>query len=97
MNLIPNRFVAGLMAGVASALLVAAAPAVAANPDNARSTAGAPAPAPTPATADADPVAAKPTHARYCIKDQITGSLISKKVCKTKQEWAAEGVDITAK
>lgn len=40
---------------------------------------------------------AKPkTTKKYCIVDTITGSRVSKKVCKTREEWEAEGVDITA-
>ena len=32
---------------------------------------------------------------KYCVKSDFTGSKVAKKVCKTKDEWAAEGVDIS--
>ena len=30
---------------------------------------------------------------RYCIIDRITGSIIERKVCKTRDQWLAQGVD----
>ncbi len=96
MNLTPNRFVAGLMAGVASALLVAAAPVAAASRDNTPPPTGAPATAETAATTSS-PANAKPTITKYCIYEKFTGSRLTSKTCKTKAEWEADGVDITAK
>lgn len=89
---IANRLAAGLMAGVASALLVAAATPAAASPDPN------PAPAALAPTAPSDDAgAAKVSHKKYCIKDQITGSRLTTMVCKTKVDWASQGVDVTAK
>ena len=34
---------------------------------------------------------------RYCIVDEVTGSRIPVKVCKTKKEWEAQGVRIQEK
>ena len=32
---------------------------------------------------------------KYCIKfDEVTGSRISRDDCRTKKEWAAEGVEV---
>jgi hypothetical protein len=42
------------------------------------------------------PTTAQPQEKRYCIVDTITGSRVPVKVCKTRKEWQAEGVDITA-
>ena len=33
---------------------------------------------------------------KYCIKDTITGSRQTKKICKTKEQWSAAGVEIPA-
>lgn len=45
----------------------------------------------------ADPEAPPPPQAkRYCLMAEITGTRIPQKVCKTKSEWAAQGVDIAA-
>lgn len=49
----------------------------------------------------AEPAAASTTNAdaqpkadtRYCIVDTVTGSRIPQKVCKTRQQWMAEGFD----
>lgn len=30
---------------------------------------------------------------RYCIVDRITGSILERKVCKTRDQWLAQGVD----
>lgn len=81
-----TRFVGSTCFATAAALLVAAAPAQATstntNPE--------PAAAPTPQATEAAPsVDAK----RYCMKDS-TNSRITKKICKTKSEWARVGVDI---
>lgn len=31
---------------------------------------------------------------RYCVSDTPTGSRLPKKVCKTRADWVAEGVDM---
>jgi mannosyltransferase OCH1-like enzyme len=31
---------------------------------------------------------------KYCVKMNMTESRIAKKICKTKNEWAADGTDI---
>jgi hypothetical protein len=49
---------------------------------------GGPAPAPVAAAVR------KPQ--RYCFLFNITGSMIERKICKTKQEWADQGIDVTA-
>jgi hypothetical protein len=64
-------------------LSLAAALIAAASPD----AAAAPAPQASPAAP-----AAKP--ARVCIVDTATGSRIPMKVCKTRTEWKAQGVDL---
>jgi|1185.fasta_scaffold261909_2 hypothetical protein len=64
---------------------LAAAPAPAAEP----ATAAAPTPNSSPTTA------AKPAETTYCIKmEGFTGSRTTKTECKTKAQWAAEGVDV---
>ena len=40
------------------------------------------------------PSAATPREKRYCIVSEVTGSRLPIKVCKTRKEWEAEGVDI---
>jgi hypothetical protein len=37
------------------------------------------------------------TEVKYCVLDEITGSRLQKKVCKTKKEWKDLGVNIDAK
>lgn len=49
------------------------------------------APAPATATAGTRPAA---ELTRYCIKDQITGSRIRRKVCQTREEWRRAGVEL---
>lgn len=42
-------------------------------------------------------VASAPTAApakRYCIKAEHTGSRMSQKICRTRAEWKARGVDV---
>jgi hypothetical protein len=41
------------------------------------------------------PTAAPKKETRYCIDDSFTGSRMSKRVCRTKKEWLAAGVDPT--
>ena len=42
------------------------------------------------------PTTVKPREKRYCFVSEVTGSRIPVKVCKTRKEWEAEGVDIPA-
>ena len=89
---ISSRIASGLAAGVASAVLVAMAVPVGATTIAKDGEA--------PVTAAAVLTDAKITprkEVRYCIIYTPTGSLLPNKVCKTKAEWAAEDVDITAK
>lgn len=88
---ISNRIVSGLLAGAASGLLVAAAtPAAATNkPKTEVTEQGNSAAA---ATNTDTPKPAK--QRRYCIVNTVTGSMLPIKVCKTRAEWADEGVDI---
>jgi len=90
MKTISNRAFGGLLTAIASGLLVAAAPVGATinSPEPANGN-PAPAPAPTPVTT------AKPSAQRYCVIENVTGSRIPQKTCQTKEEWAADGVDIT--
>lgn len=45
------------------------------------------------ATPAAKPARAGVADPKYCVVDILTGSRIAKKVCKTRREWMAEGVD----
>lgn len=48
-----------------------------------------------PGPSDA-PKAATSAKTRYCIKtESVTGTMIQQKVCKTLDQWRAEGVDPT--
>lgn len=62
------------------ALLVLATPAMAKEPTG---TAGA------AATTEAAPA----TNTKYCFNTETTGSRMKTKVCKTRDQWLAEGVD----
>lgn len=42
------------------------------------------------------PTAAKGREKRYCLVSDFTGSRIPVKVCKTRKQWEAEGVEIPA-
>jgi hypothetical protein len=35
-------------------------------------------------------------NTKYCFTSGVTGSRIEKQVCKTRAEWAREGVDVDA-
>ena len=41
----------------------------------------------------ATPAATASSEKQYCIVDTITGSRISRKVCKTRDAWMREGFD----
>ncbi|MGL4313067.1 MAG: hypothetical protein ACRCSO_03670 [Sphingomonas sp.] len=83
-----RRIGLSLAAGIASGLMVAAVPAGASAPGEAGKTTAAPNAEPTAAAP-----AAKPQ--RYCINDTVTGSRLPHRTCLTKEEWAAQGVDVT--
>lgn len=73
------------------ALAVAAslsAPAFAADPVPAAASSAA-------ATTAEVPAAAK--DKKYCLTEQLTGSRMPTKVCRTKAEWAYEGVSVSGK
>jgi hypothetical protein len=85
------RSVGGLVAAL-SALAVAAAPLPAfAAPAESRT-----APAAAPAEQSGGGAKTKSHAVKYCVVDKLTGSRIAKKTCKTKEEWARDGIDITA-
>lgn len=79
-----NRSIASAAAALVSGLLVAGLTPATAKPHPE------PAPAPQPAAE-----APKPQAKRYCIKADLTGSLIPQKICKTKAQWADEGTELT--
>ena len=37
---------------------------------------------------------ARPSKVRYCFVDEITGSHIPQKICRTKEQWKALGVEV---
>lgn len=81
-----------LLSSFAVATLAFAAPALAAGPEtttaNVASTDGA-----VVANASEATQAAPSPAQRYCVVDQITGSRVPHKVCKTRKEWLDEGFD----
>ncbi|KQM75833.1 hypothetical protein ASE70_10710 [Sphingomonas sp. Leaf22] len=91
------RFAASIVLG-----LVATTSAFAAEPN------AAPAPSPVAATMSAlpltvtlaaGPVAVKykaAANARYCFRTERAGSRIAPRICKTRADWQAAGVDLDA-
>lgn len=69
-------------------MIVLGALSVAAAPANAEATLGN---EQTKAAASADAAKEK----KYCLKEALTGSRMTSQECKTKAEWAREGVDIS--
>jgi hypothetical protein len=64
------------------------------------------APEPAPAPAPIAPVAEQNARAsidpstdmrRVCVVDTLTGSLLPRKVCQTRADWVAQGIDPLAK
>ena len=49
------------------------------------------------ATAVPASAAAKDQARKFCVVDTLTGSRLSKKVCRTRAEWAEEGVSVGGK
>lgn len=73
------------LAVIASGLITASAPAVSAPAVAGKSAANASSSATKKISA----------NAKYCLDyEALTGSRISKRECKTKAEWAAEGINI---
>ena len=78
-----------LLSSLAIATLAFAAPALAAGPETTTANV---------ASADGAVVtntvqAASNVDRRYCVVEQITGSRVPHKTCKTRKEWLAEGFD----
>lgn len=55
---------------------------------------GDPAPVAAPAPT---PVATPSATTRYCYKTEITGSRLVTRVCKTREDWKAQGVIVPAR
>ena len=93
-----NRSTLAIVRQVSAAAALAAMFVGAAAPATAKAAAGA---AVESSATSAMPAAAAPrepsAQTKYCVLDQITGSRLQKKVCKTKQEWKDLGVDVEAK
>jgi len=82
MNVVKWIALTGLTA--ASSLLVAAAPASAGNNSNVAQ--------PRPSASGAGQAQRGDDPDRtICVQDRLTGSRISRRVCKTAREWQAEG------
>jgi len=82
-----------LLSSIVVATLAFAAPALAAGPETAVANAAG---ADGAVVANAAQAAPSPAR-RYCVVDQITGSHLPHKVCKTRKEWLDEGFDPLAK
>jgi hypothetical protein len=78
-----------LLSSIVVATLAFAAPALAAGPEATVATAASADGAIISNTAQAAPNVDR----RYCVVDEITGSRLPHKVCKTRKEWLAEGFD----
>jgi hypothetical protein len=46
----------------------------------------------TPAKADA-----RPSKQRICFVDEVTGSRLPQRICKTKEQWESIGVEVPVK
>lgn len=77
----------------ACAMLALAQPASAA--DDMKNTTAAAAATASVSAATGKPRAARSQH--YCMNVFLTGSRIARRICKTKAEWADEGVDLDKK
>ena len=56
-----------------------------------------PAPNPTMRPAQVDAAAAVTSPDRFCIKETLTGTRIQRQMCRTRQEWSRQGVDVDAR
>ena len=45
------------------------------------------------APASTGPAQAADRPQRYCVIDSITGSMISRRICQTREQWLAQGFD----
>lgn len=94
MSSMSDRVVGGIMSGFASALLVAAAvPAQAGSISRDESSA-------KPEASETAPVkgeTAKQSDRKFCKTQDVTGSIIPVKICRTKSEWIAAGYDVAVK
>ena len=78
-----------LLSSIAVAAFAFAAPAFAAGPETAIANVASADGAVVSNATQAPPTAER----RYCVVDQITGSRLPVKKCKTRKEWLAEGFD----
>ena len=74
-----------LMGVVAAFCMAATSPVMAATPD--------PAGAPKAEKSEAGATSVAEDTTKYCVVETHTGSHISKKTCRTRKEWLAQGVD----
>jgi hypothetical protein len=86
---IPVKPVEDIMSKTLLSSIVVATLAFAASPDTVVANAASADGAVVPSSAQATPS----TERRYCVVDQITGSRLPHKVCKTRKEWLVEGFD----
>jgi len=77
-----------ILSSIAVAALSFAVPALDSGPDGAAAANG--------TVRDTSQVQPNPRQ-RVCVVYNITGSLLPQKTCKTRKEWAAEGIDPFAK
>ncbi|MBO9622342.1 MAG: hypothetical protein J7500_06480 [Sphingomonas sp.] len=80
-----GRISRAAIAFAATATFVAAAVGPAAAAPDPDTSAKAPKAQETPRATDKD--------TRYCVVDRITGSILEHKVCKTRDQWLAQGFD----
>jgi invasion protein IalB len=93
-----NRSTLTTLRRVSAAAALAAMFVGAAAPASAKAAAGAVVEASATSTMPAATAPRVPSATtKYCMVDEITGSRLQKKVCKTKKEWKDLGVDIEAK
>jgi hypothetical protein len=81
---VENVMIKSFVVALTGAALTVSAPALAREP------AGKPAPAPALSSSPADVTNPK---IRYCFIEDVTGSRIPRKSCKTRADWLAEGID----
>ena len=80
---------------LASALMFTAAPAVAAPAPILTADAGSASAASPGGSSNESAKPARADNTKYCVEvEQITGSRLNMTQCKTRAEWAKEGVDV---
>jgi invasion protein IalB len=93
-----NRSTLAMVRHVSVAVALAAMFVGAAAPASAKAAAGATVEASATTALPAATAPREPSATtKYCMIDEITGSRLQKKVCKTKKEWKDLGVDVEAK